>query len=181
MIRLKNSNNNVKLFVISIFIFCLSGILKVIAWVYGFDLIAEFWRWVSIAFGIFVIYLVLNLFFKNKKLPMIKKIFAFLLVVLLVCFSGLFLIGNRFEWYSSSVTNIESKEQEGKSYSISVYNSNLKKTIEVMCDKKVYDSVIVDKQVLYAIEYRTIVYLNYYSRILSISDDYADNRDKNIK
>ena len=172
------SKHNLKLLIALIILFFLLGFLKILSWVYAFDEIVNILICVCVVLGILIIGLFCNLLFRKNKLSFMKKALVFILFIFFFYLFNLFILSNKVELYNSSLTNIESKEQDGKNYSLILYNSNLKRSIKVICDKKVYDSIIVDKLVLYPIEYRTIACLNYYSRLLSISD-YVDNRDKN--
>lgn len=80
------------------------------------------------------------------------------------------LIDNKCERYTSEITNIISIENNNDTYYIYVNNSSLNKNLKIICNKEIYDSVKVGPKEVYALEYRTVIFINYYSRLLTISD-----------
>lgn len=175
MAEFKKTFFSIKLLIILIIVFCCCVICEAIAWVYMYDKASVSLKVTGLITGIFLIIKLLNLLF-HKKLPLIKRLFILFSLILLLFISETVFMENRLKCYSSSITNMEAKKQIGKKYCIYVYNSNLKRSLKVICNEKVYHSIIVDKRVIYAMAYRTLTCFNNYSRLESISNDYADNR-----
>jgi hypothetical protein len=155
---------NTKLYVISIFLYYILLFSKIFTWLYTLDYISYVLKWTGFILGIYLVVLTVSRSILQKKI----LINLFLLIILF--YSQFLLIDNKCERYTSEITNIISIENNNDTYYIYVNNSSLNKNLKIICNKEIYDSVKVGPKEVYALEYRTVIFINYYSRLLTISD-----------
>lgn len=113
---------------------------------------------------------------KSKKFFAVCLSFALLLIVVF-CSVKANSVLNSFEQISAS-TNIYSKDSDGDKYYISlVKDTDIREMVKMECDRKTYDSIIVDENVQYQIEYRLNALDEGKSSLYHIDvDNYIDNR-----
>lgn len=162
---------NTKLFVISIFLCYFLMVVKTVSWLYSLNNIHTISQWTGLGLGIFIVVSLIARIIFNKRI-------VIYLTLLVMFFSSQILIYSNREFYTSQVSSIISRENENNTYFLYVKSLYIKKDLKIVCNKQTYDSVIADPKMLYAMEYRTVRFFNYHSRLISISDG-ADNRGKN--
>jgi hypothetical protein len=164
--RIKSNIISVKTFVVEVIFYWVIQFVFGYTWVNGYDIISDTLRIVAeigmlilIVSGLLTIIQIKRNFSSDNSKSVLKKFgIVVLFVTVISIHSFMYFSFSEIGYYTNGLFNLTDKQIIDGKYYFYIKGSNPSRIVELECTKDVYETIIIDKDVLYNFSYRWLTY-----------------------